>query len=293
MVGRSFAYKIEYMTTNKKVSVIGTGMMGSMLARLLLKNGYTVTAWNRSRAKLEPLEKEGVVAAEAGRILHVGLLVPDMAVEGEDDVAGMPAGHEQAGDVGAQGGDLLEQLVAGLVGHRVLEIAQGRAWFQPELVTQQRALMDQYDPEKKIALIVDEWGAWHLQDASLPAGYLYGYPATLRDALISAINLDTFQRHADKVVMANVAQLVNCLHSLFLAHDDRFVATPAFHVFEMYAPHVGGLFAAGAGKGHVMVFAGVALLTSELATNAVVHTGQPFSIHVGTMNTRADAIPST
>ena len=62
---RSFAVKIKYMTTIKKVSVIGTGMMGSTLARLLLKNGYAVTAWNRSRAKLEPLVKEGVVAAES------------------------------------------------------------------------------------------------------------------------------------------------------------------------------------------------------------------------------------
>ena len=53
----------------------------------------------------------------------------------------------------------------------------------------------------------------------LPPGYLYGYPATLRDALISAINLDTFQRHADKVVMANPAQLINTIHSLFLAYE--------------------------------------------------------------------------
>jgi alpha-N-arabinofuranosidase len=62
----------------------------------------------------------------------------------------------------------------------------------------------------------------------------------MRDALLAALTLDTFHRHADKVVMANVAQLVNCLHSLFLAHEDRFVATPSFHVFEMYGAHVGG-----------------------------------------------------
>jgi alpha-L-arabinofuranosidase len=63
--------------------------------------------------------------------------------------------------------------------------------------------------------------------------------STLRDALLAALTLDTFQRHADKVAMANVAQLVNCLHSLFLAREDRFVATPSFHVFEAYAPHAG------------------------------------------------------
>ena len=73
----------------------------------------------------------------------------------------------------------------------------------------------------------------------MPPGYLYGYPSTLRDALISAINLDTFQRHADKVVMANPAQLINTIHSLFLAYEDKFIVTPNYHVFEMYAAHQG------------------------------------------------------
>ena len=107
------------------------------------------------------------------------------------------------------------------------------------LVTQHWTVMGESDPQRKVKLAVDEWGAWHLQDPSLPAGYLYGYPGTLRDALISAVNLDTFQRHADKVAMANPAQLINTIHSLFIAYDDKFVATPNFHVFEMYAAHQG------------------------------------------------------
>ncbi len=64
--------------------------------------------------------------------------------------------------------------------------------------------------------------------------------ATLRDALIAGLTLDTFNRHADKVVMANVAQLINTIHSLFIAYEDKFVATPNYHVFEMYAAHQGG-----------------------------------------------------
>jgi len=107
------------------------------------------------------------------------------------------------------------------------------------LVTQHWTVMGESDPQRKVRLAVDEWGAWHLQDPSLPAGYLYGYPGTLRDALISAVNLDTFQRHADKVAMANPAQLINTIHSLFIAYEDKFVATPNFHVFEMYAAHSG------------------------------------------------------
>ncbi|HWW75787.1 MAG TPA: alpha-L-arabinofuranosidase C-terminal domain-containing protein, partial [Pyrinomonadaceae bacterium] len=86
-----------------------------------------------------------------------------------------------------------------------------------------------------------EWGNWHnTQDPSMPAGYLYAYTSSLRDALVSAVNLDTFQRHADKVAMANPAQLVNTIHSLFLAYEDKFIVTPNFHVFEMYTPHQNG-----------------------------------------------------
>lgn len=107
------------------------------------------------------------------------------------------------------------------------------------LITQHWQVMGESDPQRRVKLIVDEWGAWHLQDASVPPGYLYAYPATLRDALISGINLDTFQRHADKVVMANPAQLINTIHSLFLAYEDKFIVTPNYHVFEMYAAHQG------------------------------------------------------
>jgi alpha-L-arabinofuranosidase len=100
-------------------------------------------------------------------------------------------------------------------------------------------VMGEFDRERRVKLAVDEWGAWHKQDSDVPAGYLYAYAGTLRDALISAINLDTFQRHADKVLMANPAQLVNTIHSLFHTYEDKFILTPNFHVFEMYMPHSG------------------------------------------------------
>ncbi len=99
--------------------------------------------------------------------------------------------------------------------------------------------MGVYDRERRIKLSVDEWGAWHWQDPDMPDGFLYAYASTLRDALISGLNLDTFQRHADKVNMANPAQLVNTIHSLYIAHEDKLVETPNYHVFEMYMPHAG------------------------------------------------------
>jgi len=107
------------------------------------------------------------------------------------------------------------------------------------LIGDQWAVLGLFDPEHKIKLVVDEWGSWHSAGTEVNPAHLFEQMGTLRDALVAALTLDTFNRHADKVDMANIAQLVNNLHSLFLADGDRFVATPSFHVFEMYRPHHG------------------------------------------------------
>jgi alpha-N-arabinofuranosidase len=114
-----------------------------------------------------------------------------------------------------------------------------RANRMESLVEDHWQVMGETDRERRVKLAVDEWGAWHKQDPDMPPGYLYAYAGTLRDALISAINLDTFQRHADKVTMANPAQMVNTIHSLFHTYEDKFILTPNYHVFEMYMPHSG------------------------------------------------------
>src|SRR5258708_3654443 len=108
------------------------------------------------------------------------------------------------------------------------------------LIAEHWVAMGETDRRRRLKLVVDEWGAWHRPGTEVHPTHLFGQMSTLRDALLAALTLYTFQRHADKVAMANVAQLVNCLHSLFLAHEDRLVVTPNFHVFEMYAPHAGG-----------------------------------------------------
>jgi alpha-N-arabinofuranosidase len=96
------------------------------------------------------------------------------------------------------------------------------------------------DAQHKVKLVVDEWGAWHNAGTEIDRTFLFGQTPTLRDALITALTLDIFHRQAEKLAMANVAQLINNLHCLFLAHEDRFVVTPNFHVFEMYKAHQGG-----------------------------------------------------
>jgi len=108
------------------------------------------------------------------------------------------------------------------------------------LITGHWAVMGEADRRRRVKLVVDEWGAWYRPGTEVAPTHLFGQQSTMRDALLAALTLDTFHRHAEKVAMANVAQLINCLHSLFLAHEDRFVATPTFHVFEMYGGHVGG-----------------------------------------------------
>ncbi len=106
------------------------------------------------------------------------------------------------------------------------------------IVTGHRALMDAYDPERKINLIVDEWGTWHPVETGKPNSGLY-QQNTIRDACVAALTFDVFNNHADKIFMANMAQLINVLQSLLLVQEDRCVKTPTYHAFDLYRPHRG------------------------------------------------------
>jgi alpha-L-arabinofuranosidase len=96
------------------------------------------------------------------------------------------------------------------------------------------------DREHRVKLVVDEWGPWYKPGSELTAGDQLEQLPTLRDALFSGMTLDIFNRHPEKVTMANCAQLINCLNSLYLAHEDKFCVTPVGHVMGMYAAHQGG-----------------------------------------------------
>ena len=100
--------------------------------------------------------------------------------------------------------------------------------------------MGEFDREHSIKLVVDEWGPWYRPGSEATPGDIIEQTPTLRDALFSGLTLDTFNRHPEKVAMANCAQLINCLNSLYLAHEDKFCVTPVGHVFGMYAAHQGG-----------------------------------------------------
>jgi len=106
-------------------------------------------------------------------------------------------------------------------------------------INQHWKVMGEFDRQHRTKIAVDEWGSWHRPGTELKPAHLLGQQNTMRDALVASLTLDTFNRNADKVVMGNVAQLVNCLHSLFLADGDRFLLTPTYHVFDMFTPHMG------------------------------------------------------
>ncbi|NDV77569.1 alpha-N-arabinofuranosidase [Dysgonomonas sp. 511] len=105
-----------------------------------------------------------------------------------------------------------------------------------EIVTKHAAIMDKYDPEKKIGMIVDEWGAWYNVEPGTNPGFLF-QQNTLRDALLAGTILNIFHKHCDRVQIANIAQLVNVLQALFLTEGDKMLLTPTYHVFDMYKVH--------------------------------------------------------
>jgi alpha-N-arabinofuranosidase len=153
-----------------------------------------------------------------------------------------------------------------------------------KLLIDQWTILGEFDREHKIKLIVDEWGCWHPPGTEINREHLFEQMGCLRDALVAALTLDTFNRHAEKVDMANIAQLVNNLHSLFLADGDRFVATPTFHVYEMYKPHQGAQavkidvqapevsFTAEGQKRKLFRLAGSASVRDKQLTLTLVHT---------------------
>ena len=105
-----------------------------------------------------------------------------------------------------------------------------------ENLNQHSAIMDRYDPEKKIALIADEWGNWFDPEPGDNPAFLY-QQNTLRDAVTAGLYLNIFNNHCDRVKMANIAQMVNVLQSVILTKDDKIVLTPTYYVFKMYAVH--------------------------------------------------------
>jgi alpha-L-arabinofuranosidase len=110
------------------------------------------------------------------------------------------------------------------------------ALYMDTLITRHSAIMDKYDPRKKIALIVDEWGGWYDVEPNTNPGFLY-QQNTMRDAMIAGTTLNIFNNHCDRVRMANLAQCINVLQAVILTQGDKMILTPTYYVMEMYNVH--------------------------------------------------------
>jgi alpha-N-arabinofuranosidase len=102
-----------------------------------------------------------------------------------------------------------------------------------DYVSRHSAIMDKYDPKKRVWLAIDEWGTWFETEPGTNPGFLF-QQNTIRDALVAALNINIFVKHADRVKMANIAQMINVLQAMILTRDEKMVLTPTYHVFEMY-----------------------------------------------------------
>lgn len=134
-------------------------------------------------------------------------------------------------------------------GHDDLTFKDEKDWYDElfranrmeQVIDSHRFVMDECDPNRKLKMVVDEWGNWHKDGSGPSKGYnLFEQQSNLRDAAVAALTLNIFNNRCDVVGMANLAQLVNNLHSLYLAAGENFVETPNYHVFAMYRNHQGG-----------------------------------------------------
>jgi alpha-N-arabinofuranosidase len=114
--------------------------------------------------------------------------------------------------------------------------AMRKACHMDELIRRHGAIMDEYDPERRVGLIVDEWGTWYDVEPGTNPGFLY-QQNSLRDALAAGIHFNIFNNHAERVRMANIAQTINVLQSVILTEGAGMILTPTYHAFDMYKVH--------------------------------------------------------
>lgn len=111
-----------------------------------------------------------------------------------------------------------------------------KSLFMEEMVTKHSNIMDKHDPEKRVGLMVDEWGNWFNVEPGTNSGFLY-QQNTIRDAITAATNLNIFNNHAERVKMANIAQMVNVLQAMILTDGPKMIVTPTYHVFDLFKVH--------------------------------------------------------
>lgn len=116
------------------------------------------------------------------------------------------------------------------------DISMQKTLYMDELIQKHSTIMDKYDPEKRIGMIIDEWGAWYDVESGTNPGFLY-QQNTIRDAIIAGVHFNIFHNHSERVQMTNIAQMINVIQAMILTEQDKMILTPTYHVFEMYKIH--------------------------------------------------------
>lgn len=174
-----------------------------------------------------------------------------------------------------------------------------RALFMEELVSKHSAIMDKYDPQKRKALAVDEWGGWYDVVQGTNGAFLF-QQNTMRDAMIAGCTLNIFNNHCDRVKMANLAQIINVLQAVILTKEEKMLVTPTYHVMEMYNIHQDALMLPLMVSGNDYTFEGKKLeaisASASKDKNGVVHISlvnidahndQSITIDLGDINAKS------
>lgn len=161
-----------------------------------------------------------------------------------------------------------------------------RALFMDELITKHSTIMDKYDPDKRIGLLFDEWGTWYDVEPGTNPGFLY-QQNTIRDAIVAAIGLNIFNKHSDRVRMANIAQLVNVLQAPILTEGEKMLLTPTYHVFEMFKVHQDATLVDLQLENEEYTFEGITI--PKLSASASVNAAGELNITLANLSHRASS----
>src|SRR5688572_19432241 len=218
--GREKAWKVKYWGVGNEAWGCGGNMRPEYYADLYRKYATFMTGWSGSGIF------QIASGANSGDFNWTEVLMKNIPL---NMVSGVALHHYSVIDWNKKGS-------ATAFSEQEYFTTMKRAMHMEELVQKHTAIMDKYDPQKRVALVVDEWGGWYDVQPGTNPGFLY-QQNTMRDAMIAGITLNIFNNHADRVRMANLAQTVNVLQAVILTENEKMLLTPTYHVMEMYKVH--------------------------------------------------------
>ncbi len=227
--GRAEPWKLKYFGVGNENWGCGGRMNPEYYADLYKRYGLYARNYGENKlyriacgARNDDYYWTEVLMREAGGGDWRGSMMDGLALHYYTSVKRLPDGTRQGDATRFEEAEWIEIVSKGLM--------------MDELVRRHSTIMDKYDPQKKVAMVVDEWGTWYAAEEGTNPRFLY-QQNTMRDAIVAATTLDIFNKHCERVRMANIAQTVNVLQAMILTDKEKMLLTPSYHVFEMYTVH--------------------------------------------------------